>query len=70
MAMFFNVCYFPVWLIISLTTTSIKYDSLNYLYKFILVTILVAVTIIETVRLYLGYLGNLTERVSYLTCQM
>ena len=41
----------------------IKYEHLNYLYKFILVTILVATTIIEITRLYLGYLGNLTEKV-------
>ena len=42
---------------------TIKYHLLNYLYKFVLVTILVAVIIIELVRLYLGYLGNLTEKV-------
>ena len=33
------------------------------MYKFILVTLLVATTIIEITRLYLGYLGNLTEKV-------
>ena len=64
MALFFNVCYFPAWITISIIMTTVKYDSLNYLYKFILVTVLVAVTVIEAVRLYLGYLGNLTERVS------
>ena len=40
-----------------------QYEHLNYLYKFILVTILVATTIIEITRLYLGYLGNLGEKV-------
>ena len=64
MSLFFNVCYFPAWLVMSVAMTILKYDSLNYLYKFILVTVLVAVTVIEAVRLYLGYLGNLTERVS------
>ena len=43
--------------------TYVKYSLLNYLYKFVLVTVLVAVIIIEVVRLYLGYLGNLKERV-------
>ena len=43
--------------------TTVKYQLLNYLYKFVLVTVLVAVIIIEVVRLYLGYLGNLTEKV-------
>ena len=42
---------------------TIKYHLLNYLYKFVLVTVIVAVIIIELVRLYLGYLGNLTEKV-------
>ena len=64
MALFFNVCYFPAWLIISVVITIVKYDHLNYLYKFILVTVLIAATIIEIIRLYLGYLGNLTEKVT------
>ena len=63
MALFFNVCYFPAWLIISIVIASVKYEYLNYLYKFVLVTILIAATIIEIIRLYLGYLGNLTEKV-------
>ena len=63
MALFFNVCYFPAWLIISIVIAAVKYEYLNYLYKFVLVTILIAATIIEIIRLYLGYLGNLTEKV-------
>merc|ERR1712156_339183 len=61
--LFFNLCYFPFWLIISIVIAYVKYEHLNYLYKFILVTILVATTIIEITRLYLGYLGNLGEKV-------
>ena len=63
MALFFNVCYFPASLIISIVITTVKYYHLNYLYKFVLVTVLVAATVIEIIRLYLGYLGNLTEKV-------
>eukprot|EP00095_Tigriopus_kingsejongensis_P006573 maker-scaffold807_size94382-snap-gene-0.21 protein:Tk06573 transcript:maker-scaffold807_size94382-snap-gene-0.21-mRNA-1 annotation:"transmembrane protein 17-like" len=63
MCLFFNVCYFPFWLIISVLITHLKYEHLNYLYKFILITVLVAIIVIEIVRLYLGYLGNLTEKV-------
>merc|ERR1712154_341981 len=58
-----NVVYFPFWLSVTIMVITIKYHLLNYLYKFVLVTILVAVIIIEIVRLYLGYLGNLTEKV-------
>ena len=61
--LFFNVCYFPFWLCVDLVTAYIKYEHLNYLYKFVLVTVLVAAVVIEVVRLYLGYLGNLTEKV-------
>ena len=61
--LYLNVIYFPCWLGVILMVTSVKYHLLNYLYKFVLVTILVAVIIIEVVRLYLGYLGNLTEKV-------
>lgn len=64
MCLFFNVCYFPFWFIVSLVITYVKYEHLNYLYKFILVTILAAVLLIEVTRLYLGYLGNLTEKVN------
>ena len=61
--LYLNVVYFPCWLGVILTVCSVKYHLLNYLYKFVLVTVLVAIVIIEIVRLYLGYLGNLTEKV-------
>lgn len=32
-------------------------------YKFILITILILMTLIETIRLFLGYAGNLQEKV-------
>ena len=57
------MCYFPFWLCVDLVVAYIKYEHLNYLYKFVLVTVLVAAVVIEVVRLYLGYLGNLTEKV-------
>ena len=63
MCLFFNVCYFPCWLMVEVTATVDKYLYLNYLYKFILVTVLAAIVFIEVPRLYLGYLGNLTEKV-------
>ena len=44
--LFFNVCYFPFWLIINVVLAHVKYDHLNYLYKFVLVTILIAATVI------------------------
>ena len=61
--LYLNVIYFPCWLSVIMMVVSVKFHLLNYLYKFVLVTILVAVIVIEIVRLYLGYLGNLTEKV-------
>ncbi len=63
MCLFFNVCYFPFWIMSVVVVASVKYEHLNYLYKFVLVTVLVAAVLIEVTRLYLGYLGNLTEKV-------
>ena len=40
-----------------------QYSSLSTLYAIILIAIYIVFTIIEIVRLYLGFLGNLTERV-------
>ena len=56
--LYLNVVYFPCWLSVTLMVTAVKYQYLNYLYKFVLVTVLAAATIIEVVRLYLGYLGE------------
>merc|ERR1711953_1603510 len=63
LVLYFNVIYFPFWLGVTVMVMTIKYHLLNYLYKFVPVTVIVAVIIIELVRLYLGYLGNLTEKV-------
>ena len=64
LVLYLNLLYFPCWLGVTILVTSLKYHLLNYLYQFVLITVLVAVIVIEIVRLYLGYLGNLTEKVS------
>ncbi|XP_023716245.1 transmembrane protein 17 isoform X3 [Cryptotermes secundus] len=53
MSLYFNVVFFPVWL----------YECLSNIYRFIVVTVLIAVIGIECLRLYMGYLGNLTEKI-------
>ena len=42
---------------------SIQYEELNILYKITLLAVYITYTIIEVVRLYVGYIGNLMERV-------
>lgn len=44
----------------------LQYEYLTTLYTIILLAIYIVYTIIEVIRLYIGYLGNLTERVSFL----
>ncbi|KAB1267330.1 Transmembrane protein 17 [Camelus dromedarius] len=39
------------------------YSVLPDYYKFIVVTVIILVTLIEVIRLYLGYMGNLQEKV-------
>lgn len=42
-----------------------QYPALPDYYKFILVTVLLLMTLIEGIRLYLGYVGNLQEKVHF-----
>ena len=41
----------------------LQYDSLDTLYRIVIIAILAVMLIIECVRLYLGFVGNLTEKV-------
>nr|XP_033776521.1 transmembrane protein 17 isoform X2 [Geotrypetes seraphini] len=63
MSLYFNVFYFPFWWVCYVTILQLKYSVLPDYYKFILVTILILVSLIEVIRLYLGYMGNLQEKV-------
>lgn len=48
---------------VTITYVLLQYDSLDFYYKFVLIAIYVVMAIVETTRLYLGYIGNLQERV-------
>ncbi|XP_046554999.1 transmembrane protein 17-like [Haliotis rubra] len=70
MALFFNACYSPLWMITSAVVIEAKFAYLNMLYQedhsffsFQFAVPQLAYSIIEVVRLYLGYVGNLMERV-------
>ncbi|XP_018598859.2 transmembrane protein 17B [Scleropages formosus] len=63
MSLFFNLCFFPAWWLSEVAMLQLKYPALPDYYKFILVTILILMTLIEIIRLYLGYAGNLQEKV-------
>ncbi|XP_038161424.1 transmembrane protein 17B [Cyprinodon tularosa] len=63
MSLYFNMWFFPWWWICEAVMLELKYPALPDYYKFILVTILLLMTLIEAIRLYLGYVGNLQEKV-------
>uniref|UniRef100_A0A8D8PM25 Transmembrane protein 17 n=1 Tax=Cacopsylla melanoneura TaxID=428564 RepID=A0A8D8PM25_9HEMI len=63
MSLYFNVIFCPVWLATIFFLLYLKYDQLSMLYRLINVTVLVLVSVIECLRLYLGYIGNLGEKV-------
>ncbi|TRY58577.1 hypothetical protein DNTS_018096 [Danionella cerebrum] len=78
MSLYFNVQFFPFWWICEVVMLQLKlmlatrlwsgaectyYAALADYYKFILITILILMTLIEAIRLYLGNVGNLQEKV-------
>uniref|UniRef100_A0A8D2QGG8 Transmembrane protein 17 n=1 Tax=Zonotrichia albicollis TaxID=44394 RepID=A0A8D2QGG8_ZONAL len=63
MSLYFNVYFFPFWWLITVAILYMKYPALSDYYKFILVTIMILVSLTELIRLYLGYVGNLLEKV-------
>lgn len=62
-ALYFNVWFYPIWIWILLCNLDAKYYKLSDVYQFITVAVFIAVTILEGVRLYLGYLGNLSIKI-------
>uniref|UniRef100_A0AAQ4S7R8 Transmembrane protein 17B n=1 Tax=Gasterosteus aculeatus aculeatus TaxID=481459 RepID=A0AAQ4S7R8_GASAC len=63
MSLYFNMWFFPLWWISEAVMLHLKYPALPDYYKFILVTVLILMTLIEAIRLFLGYSGNLQEQV-------
>ncbi|CAF1113789.1 unnamed protein product [Adineta steineri] len=67
MLLYFNVCFFPCWLfsltfVLPILATSAKnYPAILMVFAFLFKAI------IEFIRLYLGYAGNLAERMPELT---
>lgn len=63
MCLYFNIHFSFFWFIASITMFITKYDYLAFYYKFILIVIYGIMVVVETVRLYLGNIGNLHEKV-------
>ncbi|KAG9487850.1 transmembrane protein 17B-like [Eleutherodactylus coqui] len=63
MALYFNVLFFPIWFVSEIIMLELKYHLLPGYYQFLLITAVTILTLIEVLRLYLGYIGNLHEKV-------
>ncbi|XP_066583571.1 transmembrane protein 17B-like isoform X4 [Prorops nasuta] len=63
MALYFNVWVLPIWFIVLLIDIDDKYYYLSDAYKFITVAVFLVVSVLECARLYLGYKGNLQEKI-------
>ncbi|XP_071508587.1 transmembrane protein 17-like [Diadema antillarum] len=62
-SLYFNVMFFPIWVVTCMVMLQLKFSHLNQIYQFVTITMYVVLTGVEVIRLYLGYLGNLQERV-------
>ncbi|GFT74158.1 transmembrane protein 17 [Nephila pilipes] len=63
MCLYFNVNYSVLWILIRIGCLIYKFQNLSQMYQILLTTIIFVMIIVELSRLYLGYIGNLTERV-------
>lgn len=65
MALYFNVGIFPLWFAIIIVNLDAKYYYLTDVYKVITIAVFIVISTLESLRLYLGYLGNLAGKVVY-----
>ncbi|XP_075626047.1 transmembrane protein 17B [Balearica regulorum gibbericeps] len=63
MMLYFNVYYFPVWCLAEGMMLQLKFHLLPRHYQFLLVAAFLILSLAEGSRLYLGYVGNLQEKV-------
>ncbi|CAG9863601.1 unnamed protein product [Phyllotreta striolata] len=63
MALYFNVVFIPVWIVMILLFLDKNYSSYDELYKYITVTVICTIFFLELLRLYLGYEGNLKDKI-------
>ncbi|KAL1283405.1 Transmembrane protein 17B [Trichinella pseudospiralis] len=65
MTVYFNAYFAPCWVTAHLYTLFQKYSTLDGTQKSILVIAHIVMIVVEIVRLYLGFVGNLSENGSF-----
>ncbi|XP_063050270.1 transmembrane protein 17A [Engraulis encrasicolus] len=63
MLMYFNMYFYPFWFISEVVMLDLKFPLLPAYYQSLMITGVVLLTIFEILRIYLGYVGNLEEKV-------
>uniref|UniRef100_A0A8D2KYD7 Transmembrane protein 17 n=1 Tax=Varanus komodoensis TaxID=61221 RepID=A0A8D2KYD7_VARKO len=61
--LYFNAFYVPFWGLSEGVMLELKYNLLPAYYQFLLVAAYLTLVLAEALRLYLGYIGNLQEKV-------
>ncbi|OUC46253.1 hypothetical protein D917_07870 [Trichinella nativa] len=61
MTVYFNAYFAPCWVTAHLYTLFQKYSTLDGTQKSILIIAHIVMIVVEIVRLYLGFVGNLSE---------
>ncbi|XP_077292766.1 transmembrane protein 17A [Arctopsyche grandis] len=63
MFLFLNVFMFPFWIVTTIIFLYLKFQCLGHLTQFLSITVFIMIIFIELMRLYLGYTGNLSEKI-------
>ncbi|KAK3538460.1 hypothetical protein QTP86_003689 [Hemibagrus guttatus] len=63
MLLYFNMFFFPFWWLSELAMLDLKFTLLPGYYQCLMVVGMVIISILEVLRVYLGYVGNLKEKV-------
>ncbi|XP_062874360.1 transmembrane protein 17A [Trichomycterus rosablanca] len=63
MLLYFSMFFFPFWWISEVIMLDLKFTLLPGYYQYLMVGGMVILTTLEVIRVYLGYFGNLKEKV-------
>uniref|UniRef100_UPI00358DFDF6 transmembrane protein 17-like isoform X1 n=1 Tax=Myxine glutinosa TaxID=7769 RepID=UPI00358DFDF6 len=67
MSLYFNTAFFPCWLSCHIAMLILKFPMLAPHNRFVAITVMLLITLIEATRLFLGWAGNLQEKLGELT---
>ncbi|MCJ8747067.1 hypothetical protein PDJAM_G00149360 [Pangasius djambal] len=63
MLLYFNMFFFPFWWLSEIVMLDLKFTLLPGYYQCLMVVGMVIISVLEVLRVYLGYVGNLKEKV-------